>query len=115
MSSTLVLFIGLINDCLYLNLSISSFDLVVVPLSELTSANYTLLAKLSISQFALAVLFLSDPFQLSIFQPALLILLSIFVFMRILLLLFNEQIFYTFSNILKYICDYPEVEKYVCL
>lgn len=31
--------------------------------------------------------------------------------MRILLLVFNGQIFYILSNILKHICDYPEDEK----
>ena len=70
---------------------------------------------MSIPQFASAIIPLLDPAKLSIPQWAPLVLLSISVPMRILLLLFNRQIFYTLSNVLKYICDYPKVEEHVYL
>lgn len=114
-SSTLVLFISLIHDNLLVNLSISQFDMAIVPTSEPASANYSLFAELSTPQFVSAIVPLSDPAELSIPQPALLVLLNVFVSTKILLLLFNKQIFYTLSNVLKYICNSLEVKKRVHL
>lgn len=99
------------HDSLPVNLSIFQFDLAVVPTSEPASANHSLLAELLIPQFAFAIIPLSDLIELSIFQPALLVLLSVSIPMRILLLFFNGQIFYTLSNVLEHICDYPKGEK----
>ena len=74
------------------------------------SANHSLLAESSILLFALAIVFLSDRFTLYILWPAPQVSFSIFVSTKILLLLFNGQILYTFSNILKNICcDDPYV------
>ena len=109
------MFIGLIYDSFPVNLSISQFDSVVVLISELVSANHSLLAELPIPQFALAVGLSSDCSELSIPQSTLLILLNVSVSIRILLLLINEQIFYTLFDIFKYICDYSEGKQRVRL
>lgn len=53
--------------------------------------------------------------ELFISQPATLIFLNVSVPTKILLLLFNGQIFYTLSNVLKYICDYLKSEERVYL
>lgn len=54
------------HDSLLMNLSISQFNLAIVLISEPVSANYSLLAELLIPQFALAVIALSDPSKFSI-------------------------------------------------
>lgn len=89
--------------------------MAVVPTSEPVSVNHRLLVELSILQFALIVVFLSDLSKLSILQPALLVLLNVSLPIKILLLLFNKQIFYTLFDVLEHICDYPKSEKCVRL
>lgn len=115
MLSTLILFIGRMHDSLSVNLFISQFDLAVVHTSELATANHSLLIELSIPQFDLAIVPLSVLLKLSIARSILLVSLSVFVPMRILLLLLNRQIFYTLSNVFEHICDYLKGEKRILL
>lgn len=98
-----------------MNLSISQFNFAILFMSKFASINHSFFAELTIPQLALAIIFLSDLSNLFIPLPALLILLNIFVFTKILLLLFNEEIFYIFLNIFKHICNYLKGEKCIHL